>query len=57
MCLPLAEFAYNNTLHEAHTQQISFNANYGYYLKFDIFAIPWGENPVTKDFASHLVQL
>jgi len=54
--LPLAEFAYNNTVH-ASTQQTPFYANYGYHPKFDMLKPIENENPAAVDFATRLSEL
>jgi hypothetical protein len=51
--LPLAEFAYNNTIH-ASMQQIPFYGNYGHHPKLDPSK---ADNPATVDFATQLLQL
>ena len=54
--LPLAEFAYNNTLH-ASTQQTPFFSNYGFYLKLDLLSPSMNNNPTTEGFAKQLSEL
>ena len=54
--LPLAEFAYNNTLH-ASTQQTPFYANYGYHPKLDLLSTSRHNNPTAEEFTKHLSQL
>ncbi len=52
-CLPLAEFAYNNTLH-ALTQQTPFYSNYGYHPKLEMLSLSANSNPAADDFAWEL---
>ena len=47
--LPLAKFAYNNTLH-ASTQQTPFFSNYGYHLKLDLLSPSTNNNSAAKRF-------
>ena len=47
--LPLAEFAYNNTLH-ASTQKTSFFSNYGYHPKLDLLSPSMNNNPASEGF-------
>jgi hypothetical protein len=54
--LPLAEFAYNNTLH-ASTQQTPFFANYGYHPKLDLLNPVANNNPAAESFARQLSEL
>ena len=54
--LPLAKFAYNNTLH-ASTQQTPFFSNYGYHPKLDLLSPSTNNNPVAEEFAEHLSKL
>jgi hypothetical protein len=54
--LPLAEFAYNNTIH-ALTQQTPFYANYGHHPKLDLLDPSKAGNPAAVDFATRLLQL
>ncbi len=49
--LPLAEFAYNNTL-QGSTQQTPFFANYGHHPRFDQFNLNISENPAATDLAT-----
>jgi hypothetical protein len=49
--LPLAKFAYNNTIQQS-TYQTSFFANYGYHPKFDQFNFNKVENPAVGDLAT-----
>jgi hypothetical protein len=53
--LPLAEFAYNDTIH-ALTQQTPFYANYG-HPKLDLLDPSKTNNPAAEDFATCLLQL
>jgi hypothetical protein len=46
--LPLAEFAYNNTVHAA-TKQIPFFANYGYHPRFNIQPPVSADVPAAED--------
>jgi len=46
--LPLAEFAYNNTVHTA-TKQTPFFANYGYHPRFNIEPPVSAEVPAAED--------
>jgi hypothetical protein len=54
--LPLAEFAYNNTIH-ASTQHTPFYANYGHHPKLDLLDPSKIDNPTAEDFATRLLQL
>jgi hypothetical protein len=54
--LPLAEFAYNNSLHSA-TQKTPFFANFGFHPRFDISQFSLPENPVAEDHAAKLVAI
>jgi len=54
--LPLAEFAYNNSVH-ASTQQTPFFANYGYHPKLDLLGGFKDENPAAEDLSKHLVEI
>jgi hypothetical protein len=54
--LPLAEFAYNNSIH-ASSQQTPFFANYGYHPKLDLLGTSKDENPAAEDFAKHLMEI
>jgi hypothetical protein len=47
--LPLAKFAYNNTIH-ALMRQRPFYANYGHHFKLDLLDPSKTDNPATKDF-------
>jgi hypothetical protein len=51
--LPLAEFAYNNTI-QGSTQYTLFFANYGYHPKFDQFDFNKVENPAAEDLTTQL---
>ena len=51
--LPLAEFAYNNTL-QGSTQQTPFFANYGHHPRFDQFNLNISQNPAAIDLATRL---
>ncbi len=51
--LPLAEFAYNNTL-QGSIQQTPFFANYGHHPRFDQFNLNISENPAATDLATRL---
>jgi hypothetical protein len=54
--LPLAEFAYNNTI-QGSIQQNPFFANYGYHPKFDQFDFNKVENPAARDLAIRLSKI
>jgi hypothetical protein len=54
--LPLAEFAYNNTI-QGSTQQTMFFANYGYHPKFDQFDFNKVENPAAGDLVIQLSEI
>ena len=54
--LPLAEFAYNNTVHSS-TQQTPFFANYGYHPRLDTFDFSKVDNPAAEDMANRLSEL
>ena len=54
--LPLAEFAYNNTIH-ASMQQTPFYANYGHHPKLDLLDPSKADNLATTNFATWLLQL
>jgi hypothetical protein len=54
--LPLAEFAYNNTI-QGSTQQIPFFANYEYHPKFDQFDFNKVENLAAGDLATQLSEI
>jgi hypothetical protein len=54
--LPLAKFAYNNTIQQS-TYQTSFFANYGYHPKFDQFNFNKVENPAVGDLATWLFEI
>ena len=54
--LPLAEFAYNNTLH-ASTQQTPFFSNYRYHPKLDLLSPSTNIDPAGEGFAKQLPQL
>lgn len=54
--LPLAEFAYNNSVH-ASTHQTPFFANYGYHPKLDLLGGFKDENPAAEDLFKHLVEI
>jgi len=54
--LPLAEFAYNNTLH-ASTQQTPFFSNYGYHPKLDLWSSSTNSNPAAEELVKQLSQL
>jgi hypothetical protein len=54
--LPLAEFAYNNTIH-ASIQQTPFYANYGCHSKLDLLYPSQIDNPAAENFATRLLQL
>jgi hypothetical protein len=51
--LPLAEFAYNNTIH-ASTKQTPFFANYGYHPRFNIEPATITEVPAAEDHLDKL---
>ena len=53
--LPLAEFAYNNTLYSS-TKQTPFFSNYGHYPRSDPFQVKDVEN-LAEDLAAHLVAI
>ena len=54
--LPLAEFAYNNTIQDS-TKQTSFFANYDQHLRFDQFHLSISKNPAAKDLATRLLEI
>jgi hypothetical protein len=54
--LPLAEFAYNNTIH-ALMQQMLFHTYYGHHPKLDLLDPSKTNNLATKDFVTRLLQL
>ena len=54
--LPLAEFAYNNTLY-ALTQSTSFFSKHGYNPKFDLLISPTNSNPAAEGFVRQLSEL
>ena len=54
--LPLAEFAYNNTLH-ASTQKTPFFSNYGYHPKLDLLSSSTNNNSAAKGFMTQLSEL
>jgi hypothetical protein len=54
--LPLAKFAYNNTI-QGSIQQTPFFANYGYHPKFDQFDFNKVENPIAGDLATRLFEI
>ena len=54
--LPLAEFAYNNTIQDS-TKQMPFFANYGHYPRFDQFQLSTSKNPVAEDLATRLLKI
>ncbi|GGV51932.1 hypothetical protein GCM10010495_81700 [Kitasatospora herbaricolor] len=54
--LPLAEFAYNNTVHSS-TQQTPFFANYGYHPRLDTFNFSKIDNPAAEDITNRLSEL
>ena len=54
--LPLAEFAYNNTIQDS-TKQTPFFANYGHHPRFDQFQLSTSKNPVAEDLATRLLEI
>ena len=54
--LPLAEFAYNNTLHSS-TQSTPFFSNYGYHPKIDLLSPETNSNPAAEGFVRQLSEL
>ena len=54
--LPLAKFAYNNTI-QGSTYQNLFFANYGYHPKFYQFDFSKVENPTARDLATRLFEI
>ena len=54
--LPLAEFAYNKTIHDS-TKQTPFFANYGHHPRFDQFQLSTSKNPAAEDLATRLLEI
>ena len=54
--LPLAEFAYNNTIQDS-TKQTPFFANSGHYPRFDQFQLSTSKNPAAEDLAIPLLEI
>ena len=54
--LPLAEFAYNNTIQDS-TKQTPFFSNYGHHPRFDQFQLSTSKNPATEDLATRLLKI
>ena len=54
--LPLAKFAYNNTIQDSK-KQTPFFANYGYHLRFDQFQLSTSKNPAAEDLATRLLEI
>ena len=54
--LPLAEFAYNNTIQDS-TKQTPFFANYGYHPRFDQLQLSTSKNPAAEDLATRLLEI
>ena len=54
--LPLAEFAYNNTIQDS-TKQTSFFANYGHHPRFDQFQLSTSKNLAIEDLATRLLEI
>ena len=54
--LPLAEFAYNNTLH-ASTQKTPFFSNCGYHSKLDLLSLSTNNNLTVEGFVTQLSEL
>ena len=54
--LPLAEFAYNNTIQDS-TKQTPFFANYGHHPMFDQFKLSTSKNLAAEDLATRLLEI
>jgi hypothetical protein len=54
--LPLAEFAYNNTLHSS-TKQTPFFSNYGHHPWVDPFQVKDVGSPIVEDLAAYLAAI
>lgn len=54
--LPIAEFAYNNTIQES-IQQTPFFANYGFHPRFDSLTFNRTKNPAAEDLATRLEEI
>ena len=54
--LPLAEFAYNNTIQDS-TKRTPFFANYGHHPRFDQFQLSTSKNPAAEDLATRLLEI
>ena len=54
--LPLAEFAYNNTIQDS-TKQTPFFANSGHHPRFDQFQLCTSKNPAAEDLATQLLEI
>ena len=54
--LPLAKFAYNNSMH-ASTQEMPFYINYEHHPKIDMLSAWRGDSPAAKDFAKQMKEL
>jgi transposase InsO family protein len=54
--LPLAEFAYNNTLHSS-TKQTPFFSNYGHHPRAEPFQIKDVGSPTAEDLTTHLAAI
>ena len=54
--LPLAEFAYNNTI-QGSIHQTPFFANYGYHPKYNHFNFNKVENPAAGDLPTRLSEI
>ena len=54
--LPLAEFAYNITIHDS-TKQTPFFANYGHHPMFDQFQLSTSKNIAAEDLATRLLEI
>jgi len=54
--MPLAEFAYNNSIHTT-THEIPFYINYGYHPKINMLPTSNEENPTIENFVRWLKEL
>ena len=54
--LPLAEFAYNNTIQDS-TKQTPFFVNYGHHPRFDQFQLYTSKNLAAEDLATRLLEI
>jgi hypothetical protein len=54
--LPLAEFAYNNTLHSS-TKKTPFFSNYGQHPKGDLFQVKMVGSPAVEDLVGHMAAI